>query len=57
MKRVKALRGYVIGLDVSRYCIFNKDEWNQPVGYRVEEWNTDTLDEALEFIRGLDKYE
>lgn len=62
MKKVKSLKGYVIALangkghDVhnvaGRYYVFTKDEWEAGAGCRYEEWECDSLEEAVEWIGG-----
>lgn len=52
MKKVKTLKGYVIAESKDgRFHIFTKDEWSYGEGFRYAEWECDSLNESIEWVR------
>lgn len=58
MKKVKVVNGLVIARwfnksdAASGYQIFTKEEYAYGQGYRSQEWETSTLEEAIEWAKG-----
>ena len=53
MKKVKTVKGLVIAQSKDgEFHIFTKEEYSCGEGFRMEEWNTTSLEEALEWARG-----
>lgn len=52
MKKVKQYKGFVIAYstDDKAYHIFTKEEWSYGKGYRYEEHETGSIEEAIDFI-------
>jgi hypothetical protein len=51
MKKVKNYKGFIIALDKEgNYNIFTKDEWILGNGCRYSEFETESINEAIDFI-------
>lgn len=64
MKKIKSLKNFVIlqsnekerkNFNASNFLIFTKQEYFYREGFRSPEWETDSLDEAIEFINNFRK--
>lgn len=50
MKKLKCYKGFVIAVEGETFHIFTKDEWSYGAGYRYEEHEAGSLQEAMDFI-------
>lgn len=56
MKKVKTHKGYIIAYGATNlypeggYLVFTKDEWASGAGFRTEEWEAGSLEEAIDWI-------
>jgi len=59
MKKIKSLKGLVIAQATEKevnegackYPVFTADEWAMGEGYRYSEWDSDSLNESIDFIK------